>query len=236
MTPSLQHNHDLSAAFTDLITSTSIATVMEHQPVKWRLEPWQRQWQMNPPLPHPQVLNEIQAEYAAHQRIRRSFVFSYQHRSPVELFITAMAWGRGTDNRGPAKVRTILTQPNATEAIEAVVNAVRQDGAAAGYSTYFPRYKLQQLNIAFITKVLYFAGYQSQHRPRPLIYDRLVANALIRMPDAPLLPGTWETVSSNAYHQYCCWAEQTAADHGTEPAVVEYALFSLGDQVRKDLP
>jgi hypothetical protein len=192
MTPSLQHNHDLSAALADLITHTSGHWVMEQQPADWRLEPWQKQWRMNPPLRHPQVLNEIQDEYAAHQKIRRSFVFSYQHRSPVELFITAMAWGRGTDNRGPAKVRTILTQPNAAEAIEAVVNAVRQDGAAAGYSAYFPGYKLQQLDIAFITKVLYFAGYQGQHRPRPLIYDRLTANALIRMPETPLLRGTWE--------------------------------------------
>ena len=129
MTPRLQHNHDLSAAFMRLITTTSIDWVMEQQPADWRLEPWQRQWRMNPPLPHPQVLDGLQEEYGKHQRIRRSFVFSYQHRSPLELFIAAMAWGLGTDNRGPARVRTILTQPNAAKAIEAVVNTVRQDGA-----------------------------------------------------------------------------------------------------------
>jgi hypothetical protein len=54
-----------------------------------------------------------------------------------------MARGFGTDNRGPAKVRTILTQPNTAKAIEAVVSAVGQDGAAAGYWTYFPGYRLQ---------------------------------------------------------------------------------------------
>ncbi len=235
MTPRLQHNHDLSAAFTRLITTTSIDWVMEQQPADWRLEPWQRQWRMNPPLPHPQVLDGLQEEYGRHQRIRRSFVFSYQHRSPFELFIAAMAWGLGTDNRGPARVRTILTQPNAAKAIEAVVNTVRQDGAAAGYSTYFPNYRLRQLDIAFITKVLYFAGYQGQQRPRPLIYDRRVASALIRLPEAPLLPSTWERVTTDAYHRYCVWSEGTAADHETEPAVLEWALFQLGGQIRDEL-
>ena len=74
----------------------------------WRLEPWQRQWRMNPPLPHSHVLDGLQEEYRRHQGIWRSFVFSYQRRSPLELFIAAMAWGLGTNNRGPAKVRTIL--------------------------------------------------------------------------------------------------------------------------------
>jgi len=97
---------------------------------------------MNTPLPHPQVLDGLQEEYGRYQRIRRSFVFTYQHRSPLELFIAALAWGLGTDNRGPAKVRTILTQPNAAKAIDAVVNTVRHDGAAAGYSTYFPNHRL----------------------------------------------------------------------------------------------
>ena len=39
MTPKPQHNHDLSAAFTHLITTTSIDWVMEQQPADWRLEP-----------------------------------------------------------------------------------------------------------------------------------------------------------------------------------------------------
>ena len=129
--PRLQHDHDLLAAFTHLITTTSIDWGLPQQAADGRLEPWPRQWRMNPPLPHSHVLDGLQEEYRRHQRIRRSFVFSYQHRSPLELFIAAMASGLGTDNRGPAKVRTILTQPNAAKAIEAVVSTVRQDGALA---------------------------------------------------------------------------------------------------------
>jgi hypothetical protein len=132
-------------------------------------------------------------------------------------------------------VRTILTQPNAAKAVETVISTVRQDGAAAGYSTYFPGHRLQQLDIAFITKVLYFAGYQGQQRPRPLIYDRRVASALIRLPEAPLLPSTWEGVSTDAYYRYCTWSEETAANHETEPAVLEWALFQLGGQIRDEL-
>ncbi|MGD0066538.1 MAG: hypothetical protein ABSB76_24220 [Streptosporangiaceae bacterium] len=51
MIPRLQHNHDLAAAFTHLITTTSIDWVMEQQPAGWNLKPLQKQWRMKP-LPH----------------------------------------------------------------------------------------------------------------------------------------------------------------------------------------
>jgi hypothetical protein len=61
---------------------------------------------------------------------------------------------------------------------------------------------------------------------------------LIQQPDAPLLPSVNEqgiTVSHKAYQQYCCWAEQTAAAHRTDPAVVEWALFTLGQEITDQL-
>ena len=207
---------------------------MEHQPARWRHATWQNHWRAHQ-LPYPHVLNELQQEYAAHGTIRRSFLFSYQDRTPVEFFIAVMAWGLGLDNRGPARVGNILNAAGAAKAIEAVVTSVRHDGAAAGYSTYYPGHKLPQLDIAFITKVLYFAGYQTEHRPRPLIYDSLVVTAVIRLPDAPLLPSIGEKVSCKAYERYCRWTEKTAADYRTEPAVLEWALFSLGKQIRDQL-
>lgn len=191
-------------------------------------------------LPHPQVLDELQEEYTAHGTIRRSFVFKYQDRSSAELFIAAMAWGLGPDNRGPAKVGGILDRSDAAAAIEAVVNIVREEGAAASYKKYFSDWKLPQLNTAFITKLLYFAGYEfpeypREQHPRPLIYDDRVASAVSRLPEAPLLPTISDGVSTKAYEQYCGWAEQTAADHGTEPAVLEWALFRLGGQIGAEL-
>jgi hypothetical protein len=146
-----------------------------------------------------------------------------------------MAWGLGPDNRSPAKIGKILDLSDAAEAIEAVVKSVRQDGAVAGYSKYYSGHKLPQLDVAFITKLLYYAGYQEERRPRPLIYDNLVATAIVRLPDAPLLPSIGERVRAKAYERYCCWAEKTAADYRTEPTVLEWALFSLGGQIRDEL-
>jgi hypothetical protein len=50
-------------------------------------------------------------EYAEHGTIRRSFVFSYQDRSPAEFFIAVMTWGLGPDNRGPARVGPSCKDP-----------------------------------------------------------------------------------------------------------------------------
>ncbi len=232
----IEHNRDLSVRFASLITNASIESVMEQQPVRWRPAAWQDHWRARK-LPNRQVLDELQQEYAAHGTIRRSFVFTYNDRTPVELFIAVMTWGLGPDNRGPAKVARILDLSDAAEAIKAVVNSVRQDGAVAGYSKYYSGHKLPQLDVAFITKLLYFAGYQGERRPRPLICDDLVATAIVRLPDAPLLPsiGGRAKVRAKAYERYCCWAEKTAADYGTEPTVLEWALFSLGGQIRDEL-
>ena len=132
----IEHNRDVSARLASLITSTGIERVTEHQPVRWRHATWQNHWQEHQ-LPQPHVLDELQKEYAAHGTIRHSFVFTYRDRYPVEFFIAVMAWGLGLDSRGPAKVGTILNVPGAAGTIKAVMDSVRQDGAAAGYSTYY---------------------------------------------------------------------------------------------------
>ena len=230
----IEHNRELSAKLASLISNASVESVMERQPARRRPAAWQDHWRARR-LPHPQVLDELQQEYATHGTIRRSFVFTYHDRTPVELFIAVMAWGLGPDNRGPAKIGKILDLSDAAEAIEAVVKSVRQDGAVAGYSKHYAGDKLPQLDVAFITKLLYYAGYQEERRPRPLIYDNLVATAIVRLPDAPLLPSIGERVRAKAYERYCCWAEKTAADYRTEPTVLEWALFSLGGQIRDEL-
>jgi hypothetical protein len=234
MSMGIEHNRELSAKLASLISNASVESVMERQPARWRPAAWQDHWRARR-LPHPQVLDELQQEYATHGTIRRSFVFTYHDRTPVELFIAVMAWGLGPDNRGPAKIGKILDLSDAAEAIEAVVKSVRQDGAVAGYSKYYSGHKLPQLDVAFITKLLYYAGYQEERRPRPLIYDNLVATAIVRLPDAPLLPSIGERVRAKVYERYCCWAEKTAADYRTEPTVLEWALFSLGGQIRDEL-
>ena len=91
MSIGIEHNRDLSARLASLLTNASIVSVMEQQPVRWRPAAWQDRWRARK-LPHPQVLDELQQEYAAHGTIRRSFVFTYHNRAAVELFIAVMAW------------------------------------------------------------------------------------------------------------------------------------------------
>ena len=130
-------NKDLPDRLAALIRGTSTSWVMEQQPADWKHSAWKAQWERYP-LPCPHVLDELASEVRDHERIRRKFIFdAYRDRTPTELFIAVMAWGLGLSNYGPSRARRMLLQPNAGTAIEAVVNAVRQDGAAAGYSTYY---------------------------------------------------------------------------------------------------
>jgi 8-oxoguanine DNA glycosylase-like protein len=229
------NNSDLPIRLGILIASHTTAWVEESQPVRWRADAWRRYWHKNG-LPCGHVLDELAAEYGSQGTIRRKFIFdTYQKRPAAELFIATMAWGSGPDNRGPAKAGGILKQPQADAKIEDSVNAARQDGAAAGYKAYYARNRLQNLDAAFVTKLLYFAGYRSPHRPRPLIFDSLVAAAAARFPGAPLLPLIADGVTTSSYQRYCAWGENIAAEHQTEPAVIEWTLFTLGAAIRDEL-
>lgn len=229
-------NRDLPDRLAALIESKSIDWVMEGQPVRWQPDKWTAHWQEHS-LPCLSVLTELESEFRQHQTIRRKFLFqTYQDRAARELLTAVMAWGLGLSNYGPSRAGRILSQDHADKAIEAVVSATRQGGAAAGYGAYYTKGNtLKGLDVSFITKLIHFAGYESQHRPRPLIYDKLVATAITRLPTAPLLPDIEDQVTTVAYERYCQWAQDTAAKHGTEPAVMEWALFTLGDEIRSTL-
>jgi hypothetical protein len=233
----ISSNSDLAALLDTLIASRTAEWVMGHQPVDWRPQTWKASWKVHgSPCSH--VLDELEAEITAHGTIRRSFIFStYQDRRAIELFIAAMAWGSGTSGRSLARIRVILGQPNAADKIQATVDAVRLHGAAAGYRGYFSYNRLSQLDVAFATKLLYFAGYQHQHlgQPRPLIYDTRVATAITRLPAAPLLPTIPDSVTTSKYERYCAWAEAIAEERQTEPVVIEWALFALGGDIRNEL-
>lgn len=229
-------NSDLPGRLDALVAGKGLEWVMEEQPAGWRPAIWKAHWRKHS-LPCPHVLDDLESEIGDHGRIRRMFVFdAYRDRPALELLIVVMAWGLGLSNYGPARAGKILSQPNAGKAIEAVVDATRQDGAAAGYSTYYSKGNtLKGLDVAFVTKLLHFAGYESPNLPRPLIYDKRVADAMARLPAAPLLPTAGDEVTTVAYDQYCRWVQNFAIEHGTEPVVVEWALFALGGEIRDTL-
>ena len=229
------NNIDLPIRLGILIATHTATWVEESQPAQWHPKAWRRYWRENG-LPYGPVLNELEAEYSSHGTIRRKFILdTYLDRSATELFIATMAWGTGPDNRGPAKARGILTQPHASTRSDDTVSVARQGGAAAGYRAYYARNKLKNLDVAFITKLLYFAAYRSPHRPRPLIYDGLVAASASRFPGAPLFPLIADGVTATSYQRYCAWAEDLAEKHKTEPAVIEWSLFALGADIREEL-
>src|SRR5580693_869371 len=229
------NNSDLSIRLGILIATNDITWVEESQPVQWRPDAWKRYWHENG-LPCSRVLDELEAEHRSQGTIRRKFILdTYQDRPATELFIATMVWGSGPDNRGPAKAGGILAQPQASAKIDHTVRVVRQDGAASGYKAYYARNKLENLDVAFVTKLLYFAGYRFPHRPRPLIYDSLVAAAAARFPGAPLFPLVPDGVTTPSYERYCTWAEYLAEEHKTEPAAIEWSLFALGAAVREEL-
>ena len=87
-------------------------------------------------------------------------------------------------------------------------------------------HKIKGLNMAFGTKLLYFAGYTTERRPRPLILDKRVRRAL-----QVVAPGTVPpkgTVWSSDYLRYLKLAETWADDlvWHQNPDVVEYGLFT----------
>lgn len=229
------NNSDLPARLSTLISAHTATWVTQSQQIRWRPDAWRLHWQDNG-LPGGHVIDELATEYGSQDTIRRAFILdTYQERPAIELFIAIRAWGSGPDNRGPAKAGRILTELDASAKIEDTVSTVRKNGAADAYRAYFARNKIENLGVAFVTKLLYFAGYRSPHRPRPLIYDSLVAAAAARLPSAPVLPASPASLTTSGYERYCAWAETLAEEHQTEPAAIEWSLFTLGAAIRKEL-
>jgi hypothetical protein len=231
----ISSNSDLPPLFDALIADHTAQWVEKEQQIDWRPRTWKAAWTG---LPCAHVLDELEAEINTKGTIRRSFIIAtYQNRPAIDLFTAAAAWGSGTGGRNLARIRTILRQPDAADKLQATADDVRSKGVRDAYSDYFSQHKLSQLGVAFVTKLLYFAGYQHQRRdhPRPLIYDSRVATAITRLPAAPLLPASPDNLTTSKYVRYCAWAEAIAQERQTEPVVVEWALFTLGGQIRDEL-
>ncbi len=158
--------------------------------------------------------------------IARSFIHSHAAGDPVDLFLMAMAWGFKPKDYGAKRTEKILAEAGAEQKIAAIVDATRTGGAAAGWSALLTTHKISGLNMSFGTKLLYFAGYATQHRPRPLILDERVRAAL-----QEVAPGTAPPkglVRQADYLRYLNLAGKWATEPTwrQEPDVVEYALFN----------
>lgn len=87
--------------------------------------------------------------------------------------------------------------------------------------------------MSFGTKLLYFAGYTTAHRPRPLILDENVRWSLSLPQIAPGLVPQRAVVREPHYLNYLERAEIWSSDPSwdQEPHVVEYGLFSMNGRL-----
>ena len=113
-------------------------------------------------------------------------------------------------------------------------SAVRRSRVALGRLEISACHKtIPDLNMAFGTELLYFAGYETKHRPRPLVCDQYVQKALVgiktAMPELGIEMPAWKTrtVTGDHYMQYLEIAEAWSKDPAWmgSPEAVEYALF-----------
>lgn len=92
------------------------------------------------------------------------------------LFLGAMLWGYGTVGYGPYRTARMLGAPNARKVLVATLHYVLAGQIRKAYEEF----RLPWCGPAFFTKYFYFAGLESDLRPRPLILDTVVANVLER--------------------------------------------------------
>lgn len=161
--------------------------------------------------------------------ICRSFIHERSRGDAVGLFLLAMAWGYEDVGYGPYRTRQILTLPKSDQSIRRIVEVTQSSGVEAGWDVLFGECRLNGLNLSFGTKLLYFAGYKTDHRPRPLILDDRARWSLYDLKRGTVPAPGRGTVTKGDYLRYCHLAEVWASDlcWKQEPDVVEYGLYAL---------
>lgn len=202
------------------LRSFSSTDVASHR-VKFNPEAWRTAF-----TDHEETLTQLAQHAHAEGGIARAYLHDRADIDPVELFLISMVWGYGKVGYGPRRITDILNRVGAADKLRAIVETTRNDGAAAGWNALLNTHRIGGLDMSFGTKLLYFAGYRTDHRPRPLILDNVVRTAL---QDAA--PGTVPTsglVHRDDYVRFLELAEDWAADPewNVEPDVIEYALFN----------
>ncbi|OBI24095.1 hypothetical protein [Mycobacterium sp. E2497] len=208
----------------DRIRRYTVADVDAHR-VRWVPERWTAAFQG-----HEAAHGKLAAHSEAERGIARRFIHNQADADPVDLFMIAMAWGFAPKDYGPHRVQTILATAGAKDKIRFVVAITRTEGAGAGWHALLNTHKIDGLNMSFGTKLLYFAGYTTAHRPRPLVLDKRVRDALNEPDIAPGTVPPTGLVRQPDYLRYLERAEKWASDPTWQqtPEVVEYALFAIG--------
>jgi hypothetical protein len=200
--------------------SSRIESAASHEPVRINPETWMKYESVarcgRPP-------SRLSREYLVDAR-RELDVSSDE--AVNRLFVLTMMWGSGTSNgRGPRNTQAALEAPDAVDVLRQSVEFVAAGDLARAYDLHR---NLRQVGPSFHTKWLWVLGATAEVRPRPLVMDKLVWNALGALGwDSRLAAGGNRRWSARylAYREAC---EQWAADARCDPEDIEYSLFKWG--------
>lgn len=178
---------------------------------------------------HEELYDDLVEHVRTTGGISRSFLHQRSLGDAAGLFLLTMAWGYEDVGYGPYRTRQVLALPKSDQSIRRIVEVTQSSGAEAGWNALFGEYRLKGLNLSFGTKLLYFAGYKTGHRPRPLILDDRVRWSLYDLKRGTVPAPGRGTVTKADYLRYCELAEvwASASIWQQDPDVVEYGLFDL---------
>lgn len=183
-------------------------------------------------------------------KIRRGFLMELARTTGPDfslddarrLLVATLVWGWGRSGIGPSRAASVIeaaaSRPGGQD-LRAVAAAATESAESAYRDRLFDstgRTRLRGLGVAFGTKLLYFASFAAQPKPRPLIYDARVASALrgvreyrIWLRDAGIdhLPRDPSRLGTREYVQYLRFAHEV---NPKAPDAVELALFEQACQ------
>ncbi len=96
----------------------------------------------------------------------------------VKPFLFTMIWGFGPAGYGDHRTNNYFTGGKNQERIQQAFEAVERHDIQAAFQQLR---KINGLGVSFLSKLLYFAGKAKGMECYPLIFDRRVANALVKI-------------------------------------------------------
>src|SRR5699024_3371327 len=129
---------------------------------------------------------------------------------------------------GPRNTQAALETPGATDVLRRSIELVEAGDFARAYDLHR---ELRQVGPSFHTKWLWVLGSTREVRPRQLVMDKLVWNALRALGWNSLVAAGGDRRWSARYLAYLEACDQWAAEAECDAEDIEYSLFTWGRDV-----